>query len=63
MHMRRYESYELTEEDFYPPQDDRVLTSDFEYLDDDGYDCKYSDYGRWYYAEYGDDLFGDGWEN
>lgn len=54
--------YELSEEDFYPPEDDRILASCVDGFDRiDGVD-DFEEYSRWFYDSYGDDVFGDGWK-
>lgn len=44
----------LTEEDFYPPADTRLRTSNLE--DVPGGDT-YKDYLEWFYETYGEDMF------
>ena len=46
--------YELSEEDFYPPSDDRTISSGID--DIDGGDNFY-DYAKYFFDEYGEYLF------
>ena len=46
--------YEITEEDFYPPEDTRLFQSGIEDIDDgDNFD----DYSKWFYSNYEDEIF------
>lgn len=48
--------YELTEQDFYPPQDDRVYTSGID--DIEGGD-NFAEYAEYFWEEYGYELYDD----
>ena len=48
------DDYKLTEEDFYPPQDDRLYCSGIDdIVDGDNFD----DYAEWFYENYENELF------
>lgn len=51
-------SYEITELDFYPPQDDRCYVSGVE--DVDGGDS-FADYSEWFWGVYGSEIYDDCW--
>ena len=47
-------NYELTEEDFYPPEDKRIYKSRVkDIVDGDNFE----DYAKWFYDNYEDELF------
>ena len=46
--------YELTEEDFYPPEDTRLINSGIE--DVFGGD-NFEDYVKWFYSNYEEEIF------
>lgn len=48
--------YDLTEQDFYPPQDDRVYTSGID--DIEGGDS-FAEYAECFWEEYGHELYDD----
>ena len=48
--------YELTEQDFYPPLDDRVYTSGID--DIEGGD-NFAEYAEYFWEEYGHELYDD----
>lgn len=48
---------ELTEEDFYPPEDTRVLRSGVE----DTKDETFADYTKYYFDTYGKEIFDVNW--
>ena len=50
------EYYELTEEDFFPPQDDRICNF-VSYFNED---CEgYLEYIEWFWDFYGNDIYDD----
>ena len=46
--------YELSEKDFYPPEDKRVFKSGVEDINNGD---NFEDYSKWFYDNYEDELF------
>lgn len=53
---RKMVEYVLTDNDFYPPSDDREYISCVDDIEDGD---NFFDYAHWFYQEYGDDMFDD----
>ena len=54
LHIKNLDDYELTEKDFYPPEDTRLYCSGIE--DIDGGD-NFSDFARFFYNNYENEIF------
>jgi hypothetical protein len=48
------DEYEITEKDFYPPEDTRLYNS---YIEDIYDGDNFDDYIKWFYECYGDEIF------
>lgn len=51
-YLRNY--YEITEKDFYPPEDIRLYNSGIDDIDDGD---NFEDYAKWFYDNYGYEIF------